>query len=1001
MSLYFNSSSNSFEEYFFLLTEFLSYHSSKLFSMKKKLLNAFIAITLLLMPNVNFGQSAPTLGTTSKFALFSAVGAFNNIGDATTVTGDVGTNVGAFNAFPPGILVGQKHVADPGSAQAAIDVDVAYSALFATTCGTVIPTTLGNGQILTPDVYCLGAASTLNGDLLLDGKGDPSSLFIFKIDGALSTSTFSNVILTNGASLCNVFWQINGQVELGDHSVFRGTIVANGAIILLEGASLFGRGLTREGAISLHNNVVTLETGAVAATITASGPTTICTGGNVILSGNIGGTWSTGATTASITVTTAGDYFVTNTSSCGGSVTSNHIIVTVNQQASCMITGNDYICCVGKTTELCVPFSASSKYLWSNGATTNCITVSAGGTYSVSVTTGGCTSTCQKTVTVAAAPVCTISGNNNICQGTTTQLCTPFGDGYTYLWSTGSTARCITVSTGGTYTLTITKNKKSSTCSKTITVTPAPSSAIQGSSIVYQGLSTKLCVPSSSTSTYLWSTGATTNCITISAAGTYSVVVTNAEGCTSTSKKTVTSAIAQTCLIEGNTSLCLGESTQLCTPSGTGYTYRWSTGSTSRCITVSAAGTYSLTVIKNGVPNTCTKTVTVSTTPCCPITGNNSICEGGSTSLCGPSGTGYKYLWSNGATSRCITVSAGGTYSLKVTKNGTSTTCSKTVAVTPLSCGISGNNTICIGGSTSLSAPAGTGYTYLWSNGATSRSITVSAAGTSTVTVTRGGCSATCSRTVSVSAPTSTIAGVDKICVGNSTSLCGPTGYGYTYLWNTGAKSRCLSVSAGGTYSLTVTAFGCSSTTTKIVTVNPEACSIAGNLFPTPGQTTTLCGPSGLSSYLWSNGATTQCIIVDCAGTYSLVTNSNGCLTYCNAYVSYGGENLTARATSYGNASVMNTMSGGEENVKVSAYPNPFYSTATIEFQNTKQTAHFVVELFSLSGNKVTTLFNAEVEQGESRKVEVNAGDLPSGIYVYRITSGRLIINKKLMLRSR
>ncbi|MEX2231031.1 MAG: ice-binding family protein, partial [Cyclobacteriaceae bacterium] len=278
--------------------------------MKTRLLGAFAAVLLLLLPNVNYGQDAPDLGTTSTYALFSATGAFNNIGATTTVTGDVGTHVGAFNAFPPGILVGQRHVADPGSAQAAADVRVAYSYLDNVTCGKVIDITMGSGQILKPDVYCLGAASTLNGDLILDGEGDPSRIFIFKIDGALSTTTFSKVILKNSASICNVYWQINGQVQLGENSVFQGTIVANGAIILLDAASLFGRGLTQAGAISLQNNVVNLGVQTATPVITASGPTTLCPGGSVKLSGNKGGIWSTGATTPSITVTKAGDYFV-------------------------------------------------------------------------------------------------------------------------------------------------------------------------------------------------------------------------------------------------------------------------------------------------------------------------------------------------------------------------------------------------------------------------------------------------------------------------------------------------------------------------------------------------------------------------------------------------------------------------------------------------------------------------------------------------------------------
>jgi len=226
--------------------------------MKTKLLHIVTFIALLYFPNVNFGQ-APNLGTASTFALYTSAGAFDNVGAATYVTGDVGTNIGAFNAFPTGTLAGQMHVVDATSAEAATDVDVAYNYLSGITGGTVIGTTLGGGQILTPNIYDLGAAATLNGDLILDGGGDPNALFIFQVDGVLSTGTFSNVNLINSASLFNVYWQINGKFDLGENSVFRGTIVANGAITLWESSSLFGRGLTRAGAISLHNNKVTKE----------------------------------------------------------------------------------------------------------------------------------------------------------------------------------------------------------------------------------------------------------------------------------------------------------------------------------------------------------------------------------------------------------------------------------------------------------------------------------------------------------------------------------------------------------------------------------------------------------------------------------------------------------------------------------------------------------------------------------------------------------------------
>jgi len=293
--------------------------------MKSKLLLILISV-FIINPKVNFAQ-APDLGSTSGFALFTAAGAFDNM-ETTNITGDIGTNVGAVTGFPPGTIVGQLHVVDPVSTQAATDVETAYSYLSGLG-GTVLGVSIVNGQILTPGIYNTGAASTLNGNLTLDGQGNPDALFIIRIGGAFAAGISSNVILINSASLCNVYWQIGGQFDLGDSSVFRGTIIADGAINLLEGSSLIGRGLSRGGAISLHNNIVTLGTQPTASIISASGTTMLSIGDSVILSGNVGGIWGNAEATPSITVKTSGDYFVTNKTCCD-SVVSNHIIVTVS-----------------------------------------------------------------------------------------------------------------------------------------------------------------------------------------------------------------------------------------------------------------------------------------------------------------------------------------------------------------------------------------------------------------------------------------------------------------------------------------------------------------------------------------------------------------------------------------------------------------------------------------------------------------------------------------------
>jgi len=225
--------------------------------MKRQLLITSIAVILFLMPNVNFGQ-APDLGVASGLVLFTAGGAFNNTG-ATYVTGDIGSNSDYVTGFLPGIVVGTIYdPLDPTLVQAATDVGLAYSYLSGLTCGAVIGNTLGGGQILTPNIYCPGDASTLTGDLTLNGQGDCNSLFIFKINGAFSTSTNSNVLLTNGAQAKNVYWQINGQFTLGGGSVFRGTMIGGGAIILNAGATLYGRALTTAGAISLNAITATI-----------------------------------------------------------------------------------------------------------------------------------------------------------------------------------------------------------------------------------------------------------------------------------------------------------------------------------------------------------------------------------------------------------------------------------------------------------------------------------------------------------------------------------------------------------------------------------------------------------------------------------------------------------------------------------------------------------------------------------------------------------------------
>lgn len=205
---------------------------------------------LLLLWTTNYGQ-APDLGTASTYALFTTIGAFTNTG-ASQINGNIGTHAGALSGFPPGLVSGETHIADAFSLQAGNDVETAYSYITAMSCGSIIGSSLGNGQVLTSNVYCLITASTLSGELILDGQGDANALFIFKIEGAFLVDPSATISLLNLASPANVYWQINGEFSLGANAIFKGTVLNTGEINLQTGSSLEGRALSRQGAVNIY-----------------------------------------------------------------------------------------------------------------------------------------------------------------------------------------------------------------------------------------------------------------------------------------------------------------------------------------------------------------------------------------------------------------------------------------------------------------------------------------------------------------------------------------------------------------------------------------------------------------------------------------------------------------------------------------------------------------------------------------------------------------------------
>jgi hypothetical protein len=232
--------------------------------MKKILLITTTVVMLCYAQKSN--AQAPTLGASSSFALFSTNGAVSNTG-LSQLTGNVGTNNGSSTNF--GNVDGVMHDADGTTALAAAALTIAYNQLNATIPNYFPSSLLGNGQVLVGGTYAIGQSATLSNTLTLDAQGNPNAVFIFQIQGAFSSAAGSQVLLTNGALACNVFWKIEGLVDLATNTSIKGTIIANNAAIILNsGVSLEGRALSTTGAVTVSGVTVRTPLGCGSPTLT-------------------------------------------------------------------------------------------------------------------------------------------------------------------------------------------------------------------------------------------------------------------------------------------------------------------------------------------------------------------------------------------------------------------------------------------------------------------------------------------------------------------------------------------------------------------------------------------------------------------------------------------------------------------------------------------------------------------------------------------------------------
>ncbi len=331
----------------------------------------------------------------------------------------------------------------------------------------------------------------------------------------------------------------------------------------------------------------TLHTGAVS----------LCPGDSVILESSklTGNTWSPGgATTRRIVVYGAGNYTVSyNDGSDCGNTTSSPVVVSINSLPTAAITGTLTICPGNSTT---LDAGSHTSYLWNTGATTQTLSVSNPGDYSVIVSNAaGCKASTTATTTFTSLAAPTITGTLNFCEGTTTSL--DAGTGYaSYVWSSGQTTHNITVSTPGDYSVEVT-NTAGCLASNSVTTqkfnNPVPT--ISGN--------TGFCPSGNVTLTatpgfvnYAWTPSGSGNTKVVSAAGPYMVTVTDGNGCHGSASRQIVQYPAPTPSVAGTLSFCGGSFTTLSAIGGSYSNYSWSTGETTPNISVSAVATYTITV---------------------------------------------------------------------------------------------------------------------------------------------------------------------------------------------------------------------------------------------------------------------------------------------------------------------------------------------------------------------------------------------------------------------
>ncbi|MEZ5014082.1 MAG: T9SS type A sorting domain-containing protein [Chitinophagales bacterium] len=621
-----------------------------------------------------------------------------------------------------------------------------------------------------------------------------------------------------------------------------------------------------------------------------------------------------------------------------------------------------------------------SAYLWNDGSVTETNVVTLTDEYYLTIDNGmGCART-SNSISVESTPlpvaIIDADGATEFCDGGSVTLSVPVTPD-TYLWSTGETTPTISVSSTGDYDVFLTKNGCSAISDPIhieVHANPVANIAADGDTEFCDGGSVTLTA--SPSGTYLWSDTSTDAMLTVSSSGTFTVEVTDGNGCSDISDPidiTVNPNPVADIIADGPTTFCSGGSVHL-TASG-GDSYLWNTGATTAGIDATASGDYSATVFTAAGCSAVTSSISVTVEICTELTisadGDTEFCAGGSVLLTSSEATGN--LWSTGETTQSILVSSSGTYSCE---NAGNTSNSIEVIVHPnpdATVTAGGDLTFCDGGSVTLSAPAGYDG-YAWNTGATTSEIIVTTSGDYSVEVTDGMCSTLSDNThVTVnSIPVISISSdATAICYEGSVELSASTGAANVQ-WQInnvdipGATELTYSATEKGMYTCVASNGTCSTTSNTITLKYPSKIPVptrhhrpvrrTANGFPmVPG-----------AAYQWYKGnmllagETSNTLTIAYPGVYHVQITKDGC----------------TRISVICKASADCRL--GEETGSMIVYPNPASTSVQVQIASSF-TGTVLLHITDITGRVIYSETQA-VQNGENT-YSIRCAEWSAGVY--------------------